>query len=495
MKQIFTACYLVLAIVSGISCKKDNNKSEKEQELLLGLLIYTPYEEIGTGPGTFTLKTAATTGTSYASGRSFSPTCPALPGSNGELPFTFFRRTVASNNSKLLVVFMGGGACWSNYNCFGSNTTTYFNYKAVPSFLLSKSFASGGIFNKSMDSNPLKDYDIILVPHCSGDLFYGSKNHVYQDPTQGNKDISFPHKGHDNVLAVLKYVQEKYPNLTDVFVTGFSAGGYAAVLNYPHIRETVAGINPNVKVGALTDAGVGVIPSNFFNTMVTNWNITPNLPTWVTGLGVGYFSATPSLEDYTAKVASYYPNDKIGQYNSAFDAGQRYFYNVMTTINGITNSSQYSNDLIPDPIDPNQQNSVLFGSFGKGNVVPDGSTGVAGTNCDWVNKAVTKLKNTAVAAPSNYRYFIAPGDAHTITVSDKMYSLSSGGSSLLTWIQGLVNGSLPGNVRCYDGGHSCVDSNLDDILINRNFGRATSNSSYLAGKDLSQTCNTSTYFN
>ncbi|TGL36822.1 pectinacetylesterase [Leptospira koniambonensis] len=488
----YSFCLALIALAFLITCRKESEGISSE-ELLLYSIFYTPYEEISVGPGTIQINTAATAGSSYQTGRSYTPKCPDKNGS-GELPFTFYRRKTAEKNSKLLINFMGGGSCWSSYNCFGSNTTTYVNYKDYPFFIVSKFFFSEGIFNKDIASNPLKDYDVIIIPHCSADLFFGSKTAAYQDPTKGNTNVDFPHYGHDNFLAVLKYIQENYQGVTDVFVLGQSAGGYSAILNYPHIREAITELSPSASVNVLTDSSVGVTSASLFSAMVGNWDANKNLPTWVTGINSTYFSGSPSFDDYIKKIAAYYSSDRVGMLTSAFDTTQRYFYKLVDTVAGISDPSEYTNAIIQDPYDSNRKNSALFGSFPLGDTVPDGSVGVSGSNCDWVSQTIQKAKSIATASP-NFSYYIAPGDIHTRTGHNEMFQLKSANQPFVSWVNSMVNGPLPSSVRCYDGGSSCILDNLTPTFINLALKKPTSNESYASSKDLSQTCNTASFFN
>ncbi|PJZ76987.1 pectin acetylesterase-family hydrolase [Leptospira neocaledonica] len=490
----------IFLIFSQIYCTKDKDDS---QELLTTTLIVdlvtSPFTRITPEPGTFTTQVDHG-GTPYTYTAIFDPKCS---GTEGNVNFYFFRKTVAANNKKLLINFMGGGACWDNANCFGSNTVTYFNQlNTVPDFALDLLFK--GVIDQTVAENPFKDYDIIFVPYCSGDLHVGSKDKTYASGT-------IKHHGYDNVISVLKFVQNSYSQLDRVFVTGQSAGGYGAILNYPIIRETVTTIDSGAKVRMLSDASNAVVPTGtytigpaFFPLLESSWGVetngigsgtsfsNSNLPIWVNGITANYTTTgSPSINDFFKKVAAEYPLDVLGQYTALFDGNQRFFYHVMGQINKINNSSiAYSTATTPDPYQAGKSYSIIYGDS-DGSSVPDGNSSSSKdyTTCDWSQQAVSKMKDAS--SMTNYRYYIGPGDIHTITTYNDMYSLKSGGVKFSTWLNTLANGaSPPANVQCNDSSGSCVNTNLFDSTINENFGKATSDESYSTSpkQDMYTTC-------
>ncbi|PJZ68861.1 pectinacetylesterase [Leptospira perolatii] len=481
---------LVLSVLSFTNCKTE--KKDDDKLLLLAAVLYSPYEKIVPTPGTITIPN---TGGAYT-GRSFTPTCSGAPGNTD---FYFFRKKVADNNKKILINFMGGGACWSKYNCFGENTTTYFNMlNQLPDIFVNIAFK--GIMNSAAPRNPFLAYDVIFIPYCTGDLHIGSADAVYNDPTNGNSPTTIKHRGHENVLSVLKYIQDNYTGLTDVFVTGQSAGGYGAILNYPHVRETVHGINASVKVNMLSDASQGVVQTIFYSNVVKNlWGADQNLPTWVTNITSGYLTGTPSLVDFFDKVARFYTADQFAQYTSLYDGNQRFFMNVMNIIDGLP---AYTDAATTDPYDSSKTYSTLFGDSDASSVA-DGSPTIPtfGQNCFWPKQMLSDLATISgggAIIDSNYKIYIAPGDVHTITTNDDMYSLSTGGVDFTTWLANHRDGNhlaaAPDYETCTKHGHlfsskDCSASNFNKSVINNALGHATSDQAYAASlKDMTQAC-------
>ncbi|EPG75077.1 pectinacetylesterase domain protein [Leptospira fainei serovar Hurstbridge str. BUT 6] len=476
--------------ITAASCKTKNDNNKEIVELALAVALYNPYEKITPTSGTITI-----TGASYTN-RAYSPSCTGV---TGNTTFDFFRKKIVDNNTKLLINFMGGGACWDGSNCFGNNTTTYFNQlNAVPDLFVK--FAFRGIMNETAPANPFKNYDVVFIPYCTGDLHIGHANTVYVNPLTGT-NVTISHYGYDNVLSVLKYIQQNYTNVQTVFVTGQSAGGYGAILNYPVVRETIKGINAGAQVSMLSDASNGIVPASgtpgaFFPKLASKWGVeaAQNLPTWVTGIAADYTSNAAnnaSMNDFFTKVAAFYSGDRLAQYAAIFDSNQRFFYNVMgqiNRINGVGAALTYSDSATSDPYDFGRTYSTIFGDS-DGTSLSDGtSTSSADfTTCDWSKQAISKMKAVA-AARTNYRYYLGPGDVHTITTSDTMFTLSSGGNDFTTWLTNFATGSIPGNVECSDNSGSCVSTNLVNNTVNRNLGQATSDQSYAASRSLYTAC-------
>ncbi|EMM74405.1 hypothetical protein LEP1GSC038_2467 [Leptospira weilii str. 2006001855] len=98
--------------------------------------------------------------------------------------------------------------------------------------------------------------------------------------------------------------------------------------------------------------------------------------------------------------------------------------------------------------------------------------------------------NGISGAAANYSYYIAPGDVHTITTSEDMYKLGSGGTNFITWLTTLSTGVKPGNAKCTTNGGDCVHSNFTKNTINLALSAVTSDQSYANNKNLATTCGT-----
>jgi hypothetical protein len=101
------------------------------------------------------------------------------------------------------------------------------------------------------DQNPLKDWNMVFVPYCTGDVHTGSKVATYENPA-GGAPLTYRHNGHDNTLAIVSWMKTQFSTVPKLMVTGYSAGGIAALQSYYYIREGL----PAVQCGyLLNDSG------------------------------------------------------------------------------------------------------------------------------------------------------------------------------------------------------------------------------------------------
>jgi hypothetical protein len=342
-------------------------------------------------------------------GRNLQPQCSGLPGTNPG--FSFFVKGGLINN--LLVFFDGGGACWDTMNCIYIPT-----YSPAVDQTIQGLTAAGGIFDTDNPANPFREWNFVFIPYCTGDIHWGSNDKEYPDYLKkyGGANVTIHHRGFDNFLVVLKWINENFSRPYEIFVTGSSAGSYGAILAFPYIQEAY----PESKASILGDAGLGVVTESFHNNSMNNWGIQQNLPAWILGFDRP-FSEYSNAEMYKM-IAAYYSHTKIGQYTTAWDGMQALFYYFML--------KHY---------DPTKWNNFLP------------------VWCDWHNQMI-KYADLAAQA-SNYRYYIGAGTDHTIMRYNKFYAEDSAGVPLVDWINAMVGnqggtdghgGILWENVKCVD---------------------------------------------
>ena len=121
-----------------------------------------------------------------------------------------------------------------------------------------------GIFDRTDPLNPFRDYNLIYVPYCTGDMHFGR---------QANPGYPTAHVGALNMVAFLERIVPTFPNATQVVLTGVSAGAYGAFWNY-HGVQTAFG---DVPVHLLTDSGPPVgapaFPDELLSAFVSAWGL------------------------------------------------------------------------------------------------------------------------------------------------------------------------------------------------------------------------------
>jgi len=359
-------------------------------------------------------------------GQSLTPSCacpPSYQATNNKTAtynpeFAFFVRRGSVNN--LLIFFMGGGACWDITNCAYNHT---YSEQLIESNLLLGLGATGflegqgvgGIMDTTEPSNPFKDWTIVWIPYCTADLGMGQKDNTYPDEDYGTAypgGVTIRHRGLVNVKMVLKWLENNITTPPDkLFVTGSSAGSYAAILNYPRIRE----IFPSPTKGyMLGDAGEGVAGTSggksFFETVEDLWGVVlPNqIPNFIT---------KPKLSDYSDyksvfyEISSYYSGDKFAQYTTMWDKTQVWFYYIQKD-NNIHLPDQWGAE---ENADPGESIST-----------------------EWKNLMLTNID----IAGDNYWYYIGPGKEHTIDLRPRFYTETSQGVYFFDWVTSFVNDEL-----------------------------------------------------
>ncbi len=329
--------------------------------------------------------TEITPGSTEFMGRRLNPGCSGAPRTDPS--FRFFFKGGTKNN--LVVFFDGGGACWDAMNCIYAQTFSPEVDETVEDLT-----RAGGIFDFGNPANPFRDWNFAFVPYCTGDIHWGSADHIYPG-LFGEGKYTIRHRGFDNFLAVLKWILEHVDNPQKIFVTGSSAGSYGALLGFPYIQEAY----PHSKAMMLGDAGFGVVADDFRNVGMQHWGFQANVPAWIPGFEKPFSEYT--LAEMHQMVAAYYPFSRMGQYTTAWDAGQTFFYNVML----------------------HAGNPLTWENF-------------APVWCDWHDRML-ELAHDAAQAP-NYRYYIGSGTDHTIMAYDKFYTESSAGILFLDWIKGMI---------------------------------------------------------
>lgn len=422
MKRIIIiACALCVAAM--LACSDDaEKKKSRESDLKVQAFLYTILKS-------WEMKTVEDVPTfSHPSG--LAPSCSNCPGSNPDFAF-FVRR---GDPTKLMVFFMGGGACWNITNCVYNPTYSQDLFESamllsLVSSGMGKERGVGGLLDKTNHDNPFRDWTIVYVPYCTGDLNAGQADHEYTD-TYNTVDpigpVTIRHRGAVNTALVVQWMTENIDKtgVTNLFVTGLSAGSYAAVMNYSTIREAF----PNGTACLLGDAGVGFTGvddagNRFTDLAADRWNI--DLPDTVFGTDV--ITDYDEYRDLFYEIVNYYSADRFTQYTTMYDATQTWFYNIQ-----VGDHIEYPN---------------YWGS--ETGAVPDLTAYKAWSDGMYAGTGgAIKLHDPV---PSNYAYYIGAGTDHTIIFYNKTYTEASvsGGTSFVDWVDSLVNGTaMPPSEVC-----------------------------------------------
>ncbi|HEX8536936.1 MAG TPA: pectin acetylesterase-family hydrolase [Cystobacter sp.] len=169
-------------------------------------------------------------------------------GNGSQYKFFVHRSTTGSQN--LLFFFEGGGACWDYDTCSGragvigaanpngitDDYMTQFTAKYVSPIV---NGADPGLPFRSRTDIVTKDWNIVYMPYCTGDVHVGNNVATYADQTGEQPPLSWHHSGYKNSIAAINYAKNQFPSVQKLLVTGFSAGGTATSASYYFVRRII----------------------------------------------------------------------------------------------------------------------------------------------------------------------------------------------------------------------------------------------------------------
>lgn len=299
--------------------------------------------------------------------------------------FHFWSRT--ADPERVVLYFMGGGACFSAETCaFTGGTYT--------SSIAATMGDGSGIFDFSNPANPLRDWSVVVVPYCTGDVHIGTAVHRYSD------DLEVAHVGFVNASSALDHLVASFPDAQELFVSGSSAGGVPA----PLFGGLAADALPDAAITVLAD-GSGAFPDNPpVNAAIGGlWGTFDAVPDWPENEGL-----TPedwSIPALFVQAGLHAPEVRMARFDNAYDDVQAEFSRLSKIGGG-------------------DQREVTLG-----------------------NEAGIEAAGVPI-----HRY-LAPGTDHTILGSDALYTLEVEGVSFLDWLTRYVGGEDVEDVTCSDCGN------------------------------------------
>ena len=184
--------------------------------------------------------------------------------------------TVCGNNSQykffinykegakdLMIMLEPGGACWDFDGCSGKTDLGAANPDGISDDHMLKNNAQAANISPLIRRDlgaPTADWNLVYMPYCTGDVHTGNNVITYKDPKGQEPDLEFHHAGHTNSVLVADYLRKQFPATDRLFVTGCSAGGAGALINYYFFRNTI-----DAQRGYLMDDSGPIFPSDGFS--------------------------------------------------------------------------------------------------------------------------------------------------------------------------------------------------------------------------------------
>ncbi len=228
-----------------------------------------------------------------------------------------------------VVVFLnGGGACWDLFTCFPQTVvptfTTQFTtpgpFGEAQMNALVPQFVPGSIFDRSIASNPYKDFTFVFVPYCTGDVHSGDRTQRF---TGAPSDWRF--KGRVNLAADFDWLAANLGYApAKVVVSGFSAGGFGSLLAYSMARAKW----PSAKGYLVDDSGPPL--SNIPTDEIAAWDLAWNLGGAVGPL-CGALDCMGNLSRLFPALQAAYPDDRLALLSSTQDLTIRSFFGITSS--------------------------------------------------------------------------------------------------------------------------------------------------------------------
>jgi len=158
-------------------------------------------------------------------------------------PYAF--QVIPRDLTKLHFHFQEGGACWDRLTTWEPACQT----KLVPES------DTAGLFSATNTANPYRDFTVIVVLYCSGDLHVGNVTRDYDDSRDSG--VLAQQFGAINTRAVLNWIKaQNLGTLQELLVSGSSAGAIAVQTWNPVLLSEIMYKHAAV----IVDSYVGVIP-------------------------------------------------------------------------------------------------------------------------------------------------------------------------------------------------------------------------------------------
>jgi len=210
----------------------------------------------------------------------------------------------------LLIYFQGGGACWSDATCNLRLNLYRPNLKEVDPA------RERGIFDFDNAENPFRNYSVVFVPYCTGDVHLGNRTATY---VPGKPELH--HNGFNNAMSALRWTFANVASPQSIFVAGGSAGAMAS----PFYAGRIADHYKDARVVQLGDSAGGLagpINAEMFQS-------------WGTMEVVAQFAPYKSVGAKNANLVTFYVREGLAnksitfaQFNNSADSLQVFAFQV-----------------------------------------------------------------------------------------------------------------------------------------------------------------------
>ncbi|HEX7481194.1 MAG TPA: pectin acetylesterase-family hydrolase, partial [Polyangiales bacterium] len=295
------------------------------------------------------------------------------------------------SSDKLMIFLQGGGACFDGLTC-AANPANANGQKAE---------LTAGIFSRGNAANPLRDWNYVFVPYCTGDVHAGTNPSGMVPGVFGTQKFV----GYLNMQAYLQRIVPSFPNVHEVLLTGISAGGFGAAANAVLVQRAF----PNIRVKLIDDSGPPLaapyLPACLQQKWRDLWGLEKSM---LADCGAGCPNHDAFVEDYAHAMIKIFDDRPSGLIESA-------------------------------------QDGTISGFFGAGQ---NSCTGVAlltpipGAT---FQQGVLEFRDSVKSYP-NFATYYPPGTQHTWLADSSFYTGNVNGMTLVSWVTSIVHGQAASNV-------------------------------------------------
>jgi len=176
------------------------------------------------------------------------------------------------------------------------------------------------MFDKGQADNPFKDFTIVNVVYCSGDMFVANQ-------TRSWNGAKVKQVGAVNTEAVLAWTQANLPSVDSLVLSGSSAGSLGLQMGW---ASTILGRYKNKfkRAVVIADSFVGVAPPNMQPEVFRIYGLCQTPMLQDTGLSERCESGNLTIQDIFHDTVKRWPDVTFATVNSKTDMIQVLFYDL-----------------------------------------------------------------------------------------------------------------------------------------------------------------------
>lgn len=291
-------------------------------------------------------------------------------------------------SDKLLLYLEQGGACFNDMTCL-INPVHWSGLDMLdPTNLIN---SRTGVLSRTDADNPFAEWNMVFVPHCTGDAHMGTARSGYQGQ---------PQVGYLNLTEFLKRIVPSFPDVTQVVLSGTSSGGFGAAYNWMRVQDAFGSIPVHLLDDSGPPIGEELVAPCVQKKLTQLWGLVASLHPACTECDVrGGHLVSQMLEASMRRLAG---ERRAAILTNDEDATMRLFFGYAL------NDCENFNDLLP----------------------PDMALGT-------YPRALERLRRS-LQAYDNFAMYLVKGDDHVML--DKLGEISSAGVALPDFLRAFATG-------------------------------------------------------